>query len=412
MLKRIFFLSLLYATFIFANESFTIDFNDDEIIINQYKSSQSKDLLIVFPSQHGLTDGLDNLLQDINKQNTEVWLVDPFSTWFLSATKSSLDKIPLDGYVQVIKEAQKTKKNIYLFSNDKGATNLLKTAHKWQLNSKNIISGIILVSPDLYQQRKNAGVKRVLDPIASSTNLPISVFIPENSILALHKESLSYALKTNGSYLQLQMLQNVRNRFFFRDDAIESELQLSNIFSSYILSSMKELKKHAKYKKAIDISSNQKIDKKTKRKIFDKYTGTLKAQDFLLEDLKGTKHSLSGYKGKVVLLNFWASWCPPCVEEIPSMTRLTTKLKDSPFTILAINLGESKKQMSKFIAKHKVNFPILLDPKKIQPKNWNVFAFPSSFIIDKTGKIRYSIAGGLNWDTQEVYELLVNLSKE
>ncbi len=412
MLKRIFFLSLLYATFVFANESFTIDFNDDEIIINQYKSSQSNDLLIVFPSQHGITDGLDNLLQNINKQNIEVWLVDPFSTWFLSATKSSLDEIPLDGYVKVIKEAQKTKKNIFLFSNDKGATNLLKTTHKWQLNSKNIISGIILVSPDLYQQRKNAGTKRILDPIASSTNLPISIFIPENSTLALHKESLSKALKTNGSYLQLQMLQNVRNRFFFRDDAIESELKLTNEFSNHILLSMKELKKHAKYRKAIDISSNKNIDKKTKRKIFDKYTGTLKAQDFLLEDLKGTKHSLSQYKGKVVLLNFWASWCPPCVEEIPSMTRLTTKLKDSPFTILAINLGESKKQMSKFITKHKVNFPILLDPKKIQPKNWNVFAFPSSFIIDKSGKIRYSIAGGLDWDTQEVHELLVNLSKE
>lgn len=412
MLKRILFSVILYSTFIFANESFIIDYNDDEIIMNKYKSSNSNDLLIVLPSEHGITDELDKLLQDINKQNIEVWLADPFSSWFLSPTKSSLDKIPLDGYVKIIKEAQKTKKNIYLFSNDKGASNVLKAVHKWQLNSKDIISGIILVSPNLYLDRKNAGTKRVLDPIVHSTNLPISIYVPENSTLALHKDNLANALKEKGSDIQLHMLENVRNRFFFREDAIQSEIKLANEFSNNIVSSMQTLKKYAKYRPAISISSDKKTVKKVESQIFDKYTGKLKSQDFLLEDLSGKKHSLSQYKGKVVLLNFWASWCPPCVEEIPSMTRLTTKLKDIPFTILAINLGESKKQMSKFIKKNQVNFPILLDPEKIQPKKWNVFAFPSSFIIDKSGKIRYSIAGGLDWDTKEVSELLIQLSKE
>ncbi len=411
MLKKILLSIMLYSTLAFSTESFTIDYNDDEIIINKYNSSNSKDLLIVFPSEHGITDGLDNLLKDINNQNIEVWLADPFSSWFLSETQSSLDKIPLDGYAKVIKEAQKTKKNIYLFGNDKGAANVLKAANKWQLKSKDIISGVILVSPNLYLDKKNAGTKRVLDPIVHSTNLPISIYIPENSTLALHKNTLAKALEQSGSDIKVHTLKDARNRFFFREDAINSEIKLSKTFSNNILSSMKELKKYAKYRETKKVSLDKKA-KKVHRKIFDEYTGKLKAKDFKLEDLSGKKHTLFEYKGKVVLLNFWASWCPPCVEEIPSMIRLTTKLKDVPFTILAINLGESKKQMSKFIKKHEVNFPILLDPKKIQPKNWNVFAFPSSFIIDKSSKIRYSIAGGLDWDTKEVRELLLQLSQE
>ena len=385
--------------------------NDSEIEILKY-SSNSKNLLIMLPSEHGITDGLKTLAKDINQKNTEVWIADPFSSFFLIPASSSLKKIPIESYVQIIKEAQKTKKNIYLFSNDKGASVLLDAAHKWQTISSNIISGVILVSPDLYKKTPKAGDEGSLLPVTKITNLPISIFVPEKSTLNLRVNKLDHALKVSGSDVVLNSIKNVRNRFFFREDASDNEKKFSNTFSSDIIKSMNNIKKYAKKRDVAAINTKKVTKEKKTTGMLNDYTGKLTIQDFTLKDLSNNTHSLSQYKGKVVLLNFWASWCPPCVHEMPSMSQLSAKFKNKPFSILALNLGESSQSMQKFINKYHIKFPILLDPGKSQAKKWNVYAFPTSFIIDKKGKIRYSIAGGFDWNTQEAIDIITTLTKE
>lgn len=106
------------------------------------------------------------------------------------------------------------------------------------------------------------------------------------------------------------------------------------------------------------------------------YTGPA-LPPFTLTDLQGRVHSLSDYRGQVVVVNFWATWCLPCVKEMPSMQRLKDRLADRPFTILAVNMAESEGNIETFLYRIKVDFPILMDKEGDVRKAWRVFAFPT-----------------------------------
>ncbi len=135
--------------------------------------------------------------------------------------------------------------------------------------------------------------------------------------------------------------------------------------------------------------------------------------DFTLSDMSGKSHTLSAYRGKVVMVNFWATYCGPCIKEMPSMQRLKDKLNGKPFEILAIDMAEEKADVSAFLQSHKiaVNFPILLDTEGEVIEQWMVSAVPTTFIIDPQGKIRYALYGGLEWDNAEVLATISSLLK-
>ncbi|MBT9614106.1 MAG: TlpA family protein disulfide reductase [Burkholderiales bacterium] len=120
-----------------------------------------------------------------------------------------------------------------------------------------------------------------------------------------------------------------------------------------------------------------------------------------LKDLDGKPHTLADYKGRVVLINFWATWCPPCRAEMPSMQRLKQAMKDKPFTILAVDMAESEADVRQFLKDIKdtqLDFTILMDKDGKALKEWKVFVFPTSYVLDAEGKLRYSLLGSTEWD--------------
>jgi len=125
-----------------------------------------------------------------------------------------------------------------------------------------------------------------------------------------------------------------------------------------------------------------------------------------LQDLQGKVHNLNDYKGQVVLLQFWATYCPPCRKEMPSMNNLQKKMADVPFKILAVDMGESRAEVDEFISQVKPEFTILMDPEGESIAAWKVYAAPSNFIIDTQGKIRYTLYGGVEWDSPEMVKQL------
>ena len=133
-----------------------------------------------------------------------------------------------------------------------------------------------------------------------------------------------------------------------------------------------------------------------------------------LENLKGEIIDLKDQAGKVVLVQFWATYCTPCREEMPSMNKLAKKLEELnvPFKILAINMGETKDEVQKFVDVVKPEFSILLDPKGEHVQAWNVFAAPSNFVIGGKGKIRYTLFGEVEWDSDEIVNAIKNLASE
>ena len=131
------------------------------------------------------------------------------------------------------------------------------------------------------------------------------------------------------------------------------------------------------------------------------------AADFTLTDMEGNQVSLSQYRGKVVILNFWATWCPPCREEMPSMERLYRDYKDQGLVILAVNVDDNgKKAVGRFLQKTPHSFPILLDSESLVRNSYGVFRFPESFIIDRNGIVVKKIIGARDWMSGPTFDLI------
>lgn len=129
-------------------------------------------------------------------------------------------------------------------------------------------------------------------------------------------------------------------------------------------------------------------------------------------DLAGATKTLADYRGKVVVLNFWASWCPPCLREMPSMERLRVKMKGQPIEIVAVASAESATDVKAFLSKMKLGFPILLDSDGSNTMRWKVYALPTSFLIDAQGRVRHVLTGPTEWDEGEALKIVEAMLKE
>ena len=136
------------------------------------------------------------------------------------------------------------------------------------------------------------------------------------------------------------------------------------------------------------------------------------APELKAQDLVGATKTLADYRGKVVLLNFWASWCPPCLREMPSMERLRVKMVGRPLAIVALDSAETAEEVNGFLSRMKLGFPILLDPDGSNTKRWKVFALPTTFLLDASGRVRHVLTGPTEWDEGEALEIIESLLAE
>lgn len=121
-----------------------------------------------------------------------------------------------------------------------------------------------------------------------------------------------------------------------------------------------------------------------------------------LKDMRGELQSLDRYRGKVVVINFWATWCEPCVEEMPSLERLVERLGSGRVVVLGVNLAEGEARIRSFTEKTRVTFSLLLDRDGVARKAWKVGGVPATFVLDAKGKIRFSYVGVLDFSSPSV----------
>ncbi len=127
--------------------------------------------------------------------------------------------------------------------------------------------------------------------------------------------------------------------------------------------------------------------------------------DFEIESLAGQVRSLADYRGSIVFLNFWATWCPPCVEEMPSMQRLADILEPEGLAMVAVNVQEDRPQVERFMSDHGLSFEVLLDRRGQVGQSYAVRGLPTTVILDRTGAIMARKVGFAYWDTDEMIEL-------
>ncbi len=136
------------------------------------------------------------------------------------------------------------------------------------------------------------------------------------------------------------------------------------------------------------------------------------APEFTLSDINGKKVSLSDFKGKVILLNFWGTWCGPCTAEMPSLNRLYAALKNDGFVVLAVSIDPSDKPVRSFVSAKGITFPVLMDPdKEAYFDLYAVFALPTSFLIDRKGMIVAKVLGDREWDSPDMKNKIADLLK-
>ena len=133
--------------------------------------------------------------------------------------------------------------------------------------------------------------------------------------------------------------------------------------------------------------------------------------DFSLTDINGKQVSLKDFQGKVIMLNFWATWCPPCRKEMPSMEVLYNKLKGRNFEMLAVNVQEDAKTVKDFINKNKYTFPVLIDTKAEAAARYQARSIPTTYIIDTNGKLAGGFIGAKEWDADNVIRIFTELTK-
>jgi cytochrome c biogenesis protein CcmG/thiol:disulfide interchange protein DsbE len=135
------------------------------------------------------------------------------------------------------------------------------------------------------------------------------------------------------------------------------------------------------------------------------------APDFTLRTLTSTPISLRDFRRQVVVLNFWATWCAPCVEEAPGLERFAQQMRDQGVTVLGVSVDQDAEALQKFVAETRLSFRIARDPDQAVASRYGTFKFPETYILDRDGKVAEKFIGAVDWQDPRVVGFVQELAR-
>ncbi len=387
-----------------------------EIPVEVHPASGEGEILVWLPSEHGLPDPLRRLAGGIAAAGLEVWLADLLAANFLPVQASSLDAVPPQQVARLIEAVIRRRpgRRLYLVASGRGAIVALRGARAWQAAhpGQAALAGAILLHPNLYVETPEPGREARYLPIAGATSLPVFVLQPARSPWRWRLDTLARTLGRGGAPVYVRRLPEVRDRFHFRPDATAMETATAAGLPRVLLHAARLLATHPGPHAAAPLAGTGRSGR-LKKAARLRSLAAAAPPALRLPRLGGGEVDLASFKGRVVLVNFWASWCPPCVHEMPSMERLRRRLAERPFTILAVNMAEDGNTIRRFLDhKVQVDFTILMDRDGQALRRWKVFAFPTSYVVDKQGRLRYGLFGAIDWEREDVVAAIEALLAE
>ena len=360
--------------------------------------------------EYGFRDSHRDLAQALARRGIEVWQVNVVEALFLPQSTRSLRELDGDPIADLIVAAfDKSHKKVLVAGDSYAAANALSAAHAWQQRHypQRYLIGAILFSPYTLAKIPPLGQAPEFLPIVAASNIPMLVLQANNSGIIGQFPLLLEQLRSQHSPVYISMLPDIMSLFYVvpATPAMKKLVEpvARRIRFSIPLLQQENLPMNPPPLVKREIGSNG-IDI-----TLTSFVGGHHPVPIDLYDINGKRVVKPSFKGKVTLVNFWATWCPPCVEEIPMLNRLMHKMKQQPFELISINYAEDKYEIERFMQKVKVHFPVLLDKNGQFAQQWNVVSYPSTFVIDKQGKIVYGVNAAIDWDSNEVWEKLRDL---
>ncbi|MDG2394979.1 TlpA disulfide reductase family protein [Candidatus Thioglobus sp.] len=405
---------LFLSSTLIADDKIEIELSSGEVMMIDTFNAEGDTLYLYLPSERGFGKGHIPTAQQLAFEGSDVWVLDLHTSYMVPKHRSSINKFSVDDLIELISLTQdKGFKRLFFVTSGRGAQLALKAAHQWQSQypGNTYLKGHIFHSPHLIKGKPELGDTADYVEVAKVSNLPVYMILPQYSTKYFRAKEILQTLELGGSSVFVHRLKGVRGGFHMRneEDLTQTDLKvkadLGNTYlqASNLLSGVKSI---------APIALSAHTSAKRKHTVNETTLKPYKGKSHIalqLKDLKGQKINLNDYQGQVILLNFWASWCKPCIKEIPSLVRLGEQLKPSNFKIITVNVGESAREISEFKKRIKFDLPILLDDKGVAVQDWGVYAYPSNFLLDKDGIIRYSYRGALEWDSPAIVKTIKTL---
>ena len=386
-----------------------------EIEIKRFSGTGGPRMLWL-PTERGLNAEHPRHAEALSQLGHEVWLADLHDAYFQQPGRTSISQFPLDDIVEIIDAAAVTAPDgLILVSGSRGAQLALIGAREWQLQNpgKNSIKGVILAHAHLYATLPEPGEAARYLPVVHATNLPVYLLAAQYSTKSSRIPELAAELGIGGSPVYTQVLPGLQGGFYQRDDAdISDDDRAAKAAYATTLSRaasmlLQEPSPLAAY--AIDIDTRRFSQPVRKAPVLAAVDRPAPAPALKLTGFDGQPYALEDQGGRVVLVNFWATWCRPCVDEIPSLHRLAARFEDAAFAIVTVNVGEDHERVSRFLKQVPVELPLLMDYDAGISKDWMIYVYPSSYLVDHQGNIRYAYLGALEWDSTENIEIIQSL---
>lgn len=414
-----------------ADAGFTLPYgmqgNELDVSVIGEKNTQGP-LVLWLSNQYGDTIGEVALAHALARRGATVWMVDLLNSLLLPRSNNAVRDLDGHGVQALIEAAVKTDRPVALVGLDRMAVPILRGMRLWQAGTTNTraVAGAVLLFPNLYRGTPVAGQEPSFLGIVAATNMPVMILEPERGVNRNRLGSLLDALQHAGSPTYGWIIPDVRDYFplHLKTPQNETLKNLPDLMKPQEARAMQALPAHILRGIAMLADSPHPatvlpIDKALEKPIEQAFgliqVAPKKAPNFALPDLDGRIRRLDGGiasdHSAVTIVNFWATWCPHCIEEIPSLNELAKQYPADKLRVLSINFKESRDHVADFMKKFHVSFPVLIDRQGDVAAQWGAFAFPSSFIVDDEGRVRYSVNAAIDWNTPKVKAIIDRLIK-
>jgi len=377
-------------------------------------------------NQYGESLRADALARSLADAGSEVWRVDLLEDLMLARSAESirnLDGAPVAALIEAA--LRRGGRPVVLVACDRMAVPLLRGVRAWQEagGADGALAGAVLFFPNLFKGTPVAGEAPEWSGIVAASNLPLVIVQPELGVNRERLPALLDALHTAGSPAYGWLVPGVRDYYLMQSERPVSE-SLQNLggpvpraVTRAIDATPALLRRAARLLAATPRASGPARAAPSPERAQPPAYGLIErppraAPGYALLDAGGRRHDAGTLRGRITLVNFWATWCPPCVHEIPSMNRLAAAYAPDEFAIVSVNFKEDASHVQAFMKRVAVDFPVLLDRVGAVSSAWRVAAFPSSFLVDREGRIRYSVNTAIEWDAPEVRAVIDRLRAE